>query len=79
MRKENLHPNTKESRPRNSADLGQSSTGASSSAEFNRLSGELNSKISREKDEINNSVSVQIRGQLVMQLVTKFASNSKCF
>ena len=45
----------------NSADLGRNSTGASSSAEFNRLSGELNSRISREMDEMINSVSVQIQ------------------
>ena len=41
--------------------LGQNSTGASSSAEFNRLSGELNSRISSEKDEMINSVSVKIQ------------------
>ena len=35
--------------------------GTSSSAEFKRLSSELNSRISREMDEIMNSVSVQIQ------------------
>ena len=58
---ENFHPNTRESRSGNSADLGQNYTGASSSVEFNRLSGELNSRISRELDEMMNSVSVQIQ------------------
>ena len=59
---ENLHPNTRESRSGNSADFGQKSTGASSSsAEFNKLSGELNSRITREMDEMMNSVSVQIQ------------------
>ena len=58
---ENLHPNTRESRSGNSADIGQNSTGSSSSAKFNRLSGELNSRISKEMDEMTNSVSVQIQ------------------
>ena len=58
---ENLHPNTRDSRSGNSADLGQNSTGSSSSVEFNRLSGEMNSRILREMDEMMNSVSVQIQ------------------
>ena len=58
---ENLHPSTMESRSGNSAVLGRNSTGASSSAEFNRLSCELNSRISREKDEMMDTVSVQIQ------------------
>ena len=45
----------------NSADHGQNSAGASSSAEINILSGEINSRISREMDELMNSVSVQIQ------------------
>ena len=56
-----LHLNAKENRSGNSADLGHNSTGASSSAEFNRLSGELKSGISREMDEMMDSVSVQIQ------------------
>ena len=76
---ENLHPNNRENRSGNSPDLGQNSTGASSSAEFNRLSCELNSRISREMDEMMNSVCVQIqsRGQLTMQLVIKYCLKSK--
>ena len=58
---QNLHPNTRESRSGNSVNLCQNSIGASSSAEFNRLLGELNSRISREMDEMMNSVSVQIQ------------------
>ena len=50
--------NTKENRSGNSTDRDQNSTGASSSAEFNKLSGELNLRISREMDEMMNSVSV---------------------
>ena len=42
------------------AGLGQISTSANSSAEINRFSSELNSRISREMDEMMNSVSVQI-------------------
>ena len=53
--------NTREDRSGNSTDRGQNSTGASSSAEFNKLSGELNLRISREMDEMMNSVSVQIQ------------------
>ena len=43
------------------ADCGQNSVEASSHAEINRLSSELNSRISREMDEAMNSVSVQIQ------------------
>ena len=39
----------------------QNSVTANSSAEINRLSSELNSRISREMDEMMNSVSVQIQ------------------
>ena len=53
--------NTEENRSGNSTDRGQNSTGASSRAEFNKLSGELNLRISREMDEMLNSVSVRIR------------------
>ena len=43
------------------AELGQNSVRGSSSAEINKLSSELNSRISREMDEMMNSVSVQIQ------------------
>ena len=58
---ENPELNTKENRSGNSADLGQNSTVASSRAELNRLSGELNSRISREMDWMTNSVRAQIQ------------------
>ena len=54
------HLNTRENRSGISTDRGQNSTGASSSAEFKKLSGELNLRISREMDEMMNSVSFQI-------------------
>ena len=81
---ENLHLNTKENRSGNSADLGQNSTGASSTAEFNRLLGELNSRISREMDEMINSVSVQIQraisdainNQVLSQIQNAFKAGS---
>ena len=47
--------------PGTSADLDRNSITADSSAEINRLSSELNSRISREMDEMMNSVSVQIQ------------------
>ena len=47
--------------PGTSADLDHNSINANSSAEINRLSMELNSRISREMDEMMNSVSVQIQ------------------
>ena len=43
------------------ADYGQKLVGTKSHAEINRLPSELNSKISREMDEMMNSVSVQIQ------------------
>ena len=45
----------------NNADNGHNSAGTNSSAEFNRLSGVLNLRISREMDEVMNSVCVQIQ------------------
>ena len=57
---ESPHLNTRENRSGNSSDRGQIFTGASSSAQINRISGELNFRISREMDEMMNSVSVQI-------------------
>ena len=43
------------------ADYGQNSVGTNSHAEINRLSSEFHSRISREMDEMVNSVSVQIQ------------------
>ena len=44
-----------------SADYGRNSTGGNSSAEINRLSSELNSRLSRELDEMMSSVNTQIQ------------------
>ena len=46
---------------RTSADYGRNSADASSQAEINKLSCELNSRISREMDEMMNKVSSQIQ------------------
>ena len=48
-------------RSRTNTEHDQNSVTANSSAEINRLSSELNSRISREMDEMMNSVSVQIQ------------------
>ena len=61
---ENPHLNTRENRAGNSIDCSQNSIGASSSAEFNKLSGELKLSFSREMDEMMNSVSVQIQMEI---------------
>ena len=45
----------------NDTDSGQNSTNANSNAEVNKLSSELNSRLSREKDEMMNSVNTQIQ------------------
>ena len=58
---ENPHLDTRENRSCNSANNGQNSAGTSPSAEFNRLSDEIQSRISREMDELMNSFSVQIQ------------------
>ena len=47
--------------PGTSANHGQNSTGGSSSAEINRLSSELNSRLSRELDDMMSSVNTQIQ------------------
>ena len=58
---QNHYPNSRENRSGNSAEYGHNSTGTDSSVEFNKLSGELNLRISREMDEMTNNVSVQIQ------------------
>ena len=47
--------------PGTSANHGQNSTGGNSSAEINRLSSELNSRLSRELDDMMTSVNTQIQ------------------
>ena len=58
---ENRSPNSRNDELGPNAELGQNSVRGSSNAEINRLSSELNSRISREMDEMMNSVSVQIQ------------------
>ena len=58
---ENTHRDQKVINPGTIADLDRNSLTANSSAEINRLSSELNSRISREMDEMMNSVTVQIQ------------------
>ena len=58
---ENRYLNSRNDGLSPNADYGQNSAGGNSSAEINRLSSELNSRISREMDEMMNSVSVQIQ------------------
>ena len=58
---ESLYSNCRNNEPRTSADLGQNSAEANSLAEINRLSSELNSRISREMDDMLNNVSSQIQ------------------
>ena len=56
---ENLYLIPRETESGDNAGLGQNSTNVNSSAEINRLSSELNYRISREMDEMMNKVSVQ--------------------
>ena len=56
-----LFSNCRNDEPRTSADLGQSSAEANSLAEINRLSSELNSRISREMDEMMSNVDTLIQ------------------
>ena len=58
---ENSYLNHRNVSSRINADYGQNSVDASSHAEINRLSSELNSRICTEMDEVMNSVSVQIQ------------------
>ena len=58
---ESTHRDQRVINPGTSADLDRNSVTANSSAEINRLSSELNSRISREMDEMMNSVNVQIQ------------------
>ena len=58
---ESLFSNCRNDEPRTSADFDQNSAEANSLAEINRLSSELNSRISREMDEMMNNVGSQIQ------------------
>ena len=58
---EMLYLNPREAELGANAELGRNSASCNASAEINRLSSELNSRISREIDEMTNSVSVHIQ------------------
>ena len=58
---ENRHSVTRDIDPGNNADYGRNSTGGNSSAEINKLSSELNSRLSRELDDMMCSVNSQIQ------------------
>ena len=58
---ENVFPNPRNNGPSPNTELGHNSIRECSSVEINRLSSELNSRISREMVEMMNSVSVQIQ------------------
>ena len=58
---ENRYSATRDIGPSNNADYGRISTGGDSSAEINKLSSELNSRLSRELDDMMCSVNSQIQ------------------
>ena len=58
---ENRHSVTRDIDPGNNADYGRNSIGGNSSAEINKLSSELNSRLSRELDDMMCSVNSQIQ------------------
>ena len=57
----NIGRNQRSANSKTNTECDQNSVTGNSSAEINRLSSELNSRISREMDEMMNSVSVQIQ------------------
>ena len=70
----NHYPNSRESRSSNGAECGHNFAGTDTSAEFNRLSGELNLRISREMDEMKNNVSAQIQRAINDAISSQFLS-----
>ena len=70
---QNLYLNPRETGSTNNAGLSRNSTSANSSAEINRLSSELKSRISRDMDEMMNSFNVQI------QRVINDAISNQCY
>ena len=63
--------------PGTNANYGRNSSEGNSSAEINRLSSELNSRLSRQLDELMSSVNTRSKRQLVTQLVIKYYHKSK--
>ena len=72
QKEEDSYRNSRENRSSNSATYGHISAGTDSSAEFNRISGELNLRISREMDEVMNSAVFKSKGLLMMQKAIMF-------
>ena len=62
---------------RSNANYGQNSADVNSQAEINKLSSELNSRISREMNEMMSSVSSQIQ-RAINEAIGTQVSNSKC-
>ena len=58
---ENRYSATRDIKPSDNAECGRISTGGNSSAEINKLSSELNSRLSRELDDMMCSVNSQIQ------------------
>ena len=82
----NPHFDHRSSQVRSSADYGQNSADMNSQAEINKLSSELNSRISREMDEMMSSVSSQIQravndaisNQILPQVQNAIMAGSGC-
>ena len=79
---ENRYSATRDLGPSNNADYGQISTGGNSSAEINKLSSELNSRLSRELDDMMCSVNSQIQraisDAISNQILPQIQSTLKC-
>ena len=81
---ENTHVNSKNTNPGNCAESDQKSAIANSSAEINRLSSELNLRLSRELDEMMGIVNTQIQraisdgrsNQILPQIQTALSAGS---
>ena len=74
---ENICLNHEEMGFGNNAVPGHSSASGISNVEINRLSSELNSRLSREMDEMMSSVNMRSKGLSVMQLVIKISPKSR--
>ena len=82
----NPHVDHRNSSVRSSADYGRNSADMNSQAEINKLSSELNSRISREMDEMMSSVSSEIQtakndainNQVLPQIQNAIMAGSGC-
>ena len=80
---ENRHLDSRDADPSSNADYGRNSTEGNSSAEINRLSSELNSRLSRELDEmisvntqIQRAISDAISSQILPQVQSALSAGS---